>query len=155
MSTLLTAPLTAAQQKAIRDREELWDKAHVIAIDIWLEGFKSGDISFDRMAKEVHSALALIKLPERSKQILIGSMVIEALSIPEPKRTRGSGKRYPTSLKKISPSLVDLIARNENLAKSRYSPNQSAYEKTSLVLKDCGFNVSPDTLINWYHEFHM
>ena len=153
LNTLLTSPLTPEQIKALEKREQLWDSAHVIALDIWLEGFKAGDISFERMSKEVHKALSKIDLPERHKQLILGILINEALSLPEPKRTRGSGKAYPTSLKKISASLVDLISNKEGLAKSRYSPEESAYEKASQVLNDCGFEVSPNTLVNWYSDF--
>lgn len=155
INTLLTTPLTSDEIEALKGRELLWDKAHVITLDIWLEGYKAGDISLERMVREVHSALTSIKLPERSKQLLIGSMINEALSSPEPKRTRGGGKRYPTSLKKISASLVDLIASREKLPKSRYSPNQSAFDKAASVLQECGFNVSIETLIKWRREFHI
>lgn len=153
LNTLLTSPLTPEQIKALEKREQLWDSAHVIALDIWLESFKAGDISFERMSKEVHKALTKIDLPERHKQLILGILINEALSLPEPKRTRGSGKGYPTSLKKISASLVDLISNKEGLAKSRYSPEESAYEKASQVLNDCGFEVSPNTLVNWYSDF--
>lgn len=154
INTLLTSPLTQEQIRALEKREQLWDSAHVIALDIWLEGFKAGDISFERMSKEVHKALTKIDLPVRQKQLILGILIDEALSSPEPKRIRGGGKKYPTSLKKISASLVDLISNKEGLAKSRYSPDESAYEKASQVLNDCGFEVSPNTLINWYSEFH-
>lgn len=151
--TLLTSPLTPEQELALKEQEQLWDRAHVIALNIWLEGFKSGDIGFEKMSNEVHKALTKIALPERHKQRLLGILVNEALLLPKPQRTRGSGKVYPTSLKKIASSLVDQISLNEGLAKSRYSPNESAFEKASQVLADCGFKVSTNTLINWYSEF--
>lgn len=154
MNTLLTSPLTPEQEKILEAQEKLWDKAHVIALNIWLEGFKAGDISLERMSKEVYRALSQISLSEPQKQLLLGMMVNQALSLPEPKRTRGGGKPYPTSLKKISASLVDLISNKENLSKSRYSPAESAYERASQILNDCGFKISPNTLINWYSEFH-
>jgi hypothetical protein len=153
MNTLLTTPLTSEQQKAIEEREQLWDKAHVIALNIWLEGYKAGDISLEHMIKQTHAALNKISLPERQKQLLLGVLVNDALSIAKPKRTRGTGKTYPTALKKISAILVDSVSNREKLSKSRYSPEQTAFEKVSLVLNDCGFEVSPNTLINWYSEY--
>lgn len=152
--TLLTSPLTAEQKQALEGQEQLLDSAHVIALDIWLEGFKAGDISFERMSKEVHKALTKIDLPMRQKELLLGMLINRALTLPEPIRIRGGGKTYPTSLKKISASLVDLISNKEQLSKSRYSPHETAYEKASQVLQDCGFEVSPNTLIKWYSEFH-
>lgn len=154
MNTLLTSPLTSEEMKALEGREQLWDKAHVIALNIWLEGYKAGDIGFERMCIEVNAALTKITLPERQKQLLLGIMVNTALASPPPKRIRGGTTKYPASLKKISTTLVNIVATKEGLSKSRYSPDISAYERASQVLNECGFEVPANTLINWYSEFH-
>ncbi|QWD95053.1 hypothetical protein C2759_02635 [Polynucleobacter sp. MG-Unter2-18] len=153
MNTLLTTPLSPQEKKALGDSKRLLDKAQAIALGIWLEGYKAGDISLERMAKGVYRALITIKLPEGTRKHLLGDMVDQALSMSPPVRTRGGGKIHPISLKKTAVSLVDLIATKEGLSKSRYSPKISAYEKASQILNDCGFAVSANTLINWYSEF--
>ena len=153
MNTLLTTSLSPQEKKSLEDSARLLDKAQVIALGIWLEGYKAGDISLERMTKGVHKALITIKLPEVSRKRLLGDMVDQALTMPPPVRTRGSGKTHPIVLKKTAVSLVELIATTEGLSKSRYSPEMSAYEKASQLLDSCGFSVSANTLVNWYSEF--
>lgn len=152
--TLLTSPLTPEQEVFQREADERIDKAETVALDIWLQGYLVGDVSLERMSREVRAALVRIGVSDRTRCRIIGEMLDKAAAKPEPKRGRGK-KGYPVALKKTSPVIVDLVVEREGLPKTRSDTNKtkSAFERASEILEECGFEVTPETLIKWYTEW--
>lgn len=152
--TLLTSPLTPEQEVFQRKTDERIDKAETVARDIWLQGYLVGDVSLERMSREVRAALVRIGVSDRARCRILGEMLDKAAAKPEPKRGRGK-KGYPVVLKKTSAGIVDLVVEREGLPKTRSDTNKtkSAFERASEILEECGFEVTPETLIKWYTEW--
>lgn len=152
--TLLTSPLTPDQEVFQRKANERIDKAETVALDIWLQGYLVGDVSLERMSREVRVALVRIGVSDRARCRILGEMLDKAAARLEPKRGRGK-KGYPGALKKTSPVIVDLIVKREGLPKTRSDTKKtkSAFERAAEVLGECGFEVTPETLIKWYTEW--
>jgi hypothetical protein len=152
--TLLTAPLTPEQEDFQRRTDARIDKAEAVALDIWLQGYLVGDVSLERMSREVRVALVRIGVSDRARRRILGEMLDKAAARAEPKRGQGK-KGYPGALKKTSPVIVDLVVEREGLPKTRSDTKKtkSAFERASEVLGECGFEVAPETLIKWYTEW--
>lgn len=152
--TLLTAPLTPEQEALLHRTDARISMAETVALDIWLQGYIVGEVSLERMSREVRAALIKIGVSDRARCRILGEMLDKATARSEPKRSRGK-KGYPVALKKISPFIVDLVVKRENLPKTRSDTKKtkSAFERTSEVLLECGFEVTPETLIKWYTEW--
>ena len=105
--TLLTSPLTLDQEVFQRKANERIDKAETVALDIWLQGYLVGDVSLERMSREVRVALVRIGVSDRARCRILGEMLDKAAARPEPKRGRGK-KGYPGVLKKTSPVIVQI-----------------------------------------------
>ncbi|MCM0028704.1 MAG: hypothetical protein NBV55_03285 [Polynucleobacter sp.] len=152
--TLLTAPLTPEQEALQRRIYVRIDKAETVALDIWLQGYLVGDVSLERMSREVRASLVRIGVSDRARCRILGEMLDKVAVRPEPKRGRGK-KGYPVALKKTSPTIVDLVVEREGLPKTRSGTKKtkSAFERAAEVLEECGFEVTPETLIKWYTEW--
>lgn len=152
--TLLTSPLTPEQEASQRKAHERIDKAETVALDIWLQGYLVGDVSLERMSREVRAALVRIGVSDRARCRILGEMLDKVAAKPEPKRGRGK-KGYPVALKKTAPVIVDLVVKREGLPKTRSDTKKtkSAFERTAEVLEECGFEVTPETIIKWYTEW--
>jgi hypothetical protein len=152
--TLLTAPLTPEQDDFQRRTDSRIDKAETVALDIWLQGYLVGDVSLERMSREVRAALVRIGVSDRVRCRILGELLDKAAARPAPKRGRGK-KGYPVALKKTSPVIVDLVVKREGLPKPRSDTKKtkSAFERAAEVLEECGFEVMPETLIKWYTEW--
>ena len=148
--TLLTMSLTPEQVNAQHQANDLLCRAETVALDIWLQEYLVGGVSLERMCREVRGALVKIGVPERARYRILGVMIDKVASAPEPKRGRGK-KGYPIALKKATPRILALVVEREKLPKTRSETKQSksAFERTSEVLEQCGFNVSPETIIKW------
>ena len=152
--TLLTAPLTPKQEALQRRTDARIDKAETVALDIWLQGYLIGDVSLERMSREVRAALVRIGVSDRARCRILGEMLDKVAAKPEPKRGRGK-KGYPVALKKAAPVIVDWVVKREGLSKTRSDTKKtkSAFERTAEVLEECGFEVTPETIIKWYTEW--
>lgn len=152
--TLLTSALTSEEEAAHRKAEAQLGKAKTVALGIWLEEYLVGGVSLERMAREVKSALEKIGVSKPVRHMILGEMLDRATSIPEPKRGRGR-KGHPVSLKITAAIIVDLIANAEQLPKTRSETRKktSAFQRASEVIADCGFSVSPETLIDWHSDW--
>ncbi len=152
--TLLTSPLTPDQEVFQRKANERIDKAETVALDIWLQGYLVGDVSLERMSREVRVALVRIGVSDRARCRILGEMLDKVAAKPEPKRGRGK-KGYPVALKKAAPVIVDWVVKREGLSKTRSDTKKtkSAFERTAEVLEECGFEVTPETIIKWYTEW--
>lgn len=152
--TLLTSPLTPEQEASQRKAHERIDKAETVALDIWLQGCLVGDVSLERMSREVRTALVRIGVSDRSRCRILGELLDKAAAKPEPRRGKGK-KGYPVALKKTAPEIVDLVVKREGLPKTRSDTKKkkSAFERTAEILHECGFEVNPETLIKWYTEW--
>lgn len=152
--TLLTAPLKPKQKALQRRTDARIDKAETVALDIWLQGYLVGDVSLERMSREVRTALVRIGVSDRARCRILGEMLDKVAATPEPKRGRGK-KGYPVALKKTAPVIVDWVVKREGLSKTRSDTKKtkSAFERTAEVLEECGFEVTPETIIKWYTEW--
>lgn len=152
--TLLTSPLTI-EQKIDRDKlEKRVSKAETVALGIWLLEYQVGGVSLERMTREVRSALVRIGVSEQTRHRILGNLLDQVASVPQP--VRGKGKKgYPVSLKKTATHIVDLVAKSEGLPKTRSETKKkmSAFERTSEILRECGFEVKPETIIDWYSDW--
>jgi len=152
--TLLTSPLTP-EQKRYRDQEQnRINKAEIVALGIWLQEYQVGGVSLERMSREVRAALIRIGVSEQVRHRILGEMLDQLTSLPQPSRSRGK-KGYPISLKKTSANIVDLVVKKEGLPKTRSDTKKkiSAFERTSDILRECGFEVKPETIIDWYSDW--
>ena len=152
--TLLTSPLSPEQKAFQRKADKRIEKAEIVALDIWLQGYLVGDVALERMSREVKAALVRMALSDRARRRILGEILDKATDRPEPKR--GTGKKgYPVALKKTAPVIVDLVVEREGLPKTRSNTKKtkSAYERTAEVLEECGFEVTPETVIKWYTEW--
>ena len=152
--TLLTSPLTS-DQKAFRQRlDKQVSKAETVALGIWLLEYQVGGVSLERMSREVKDALIKIGVSERVRQRVLGQMLDEVTSVSQPKRGKGR-KGYPIALKKTAAIIVEMVAKAERLPKTRSETKKkiSAFERTSEILTECGFDVKPETLIDWHSDW--
>ena len=76
--TLLTSPLTPEQEASQRKAYERIDKAETVALDIWLQGYLVGDVSLERMSREVRAALVRIGVSDRSRCRILGELLDKA-----------------------------------------------------------------------------
>ena len=152
--TLLTSPLTP-EQKHYRDQEEnRINKAEVVALGIWLQEYQVGGVSLERMTREVRAALIRIGVSEEIRHRILGELLDQLTSVPQPLRSKGK-KGYPISLKKNAALIVDLVVERESLPKTRSATRKkmSAFERTADILRECGFEVKPETIIDWYSDW--
>ena len=152
--TLLTSPLTP-EQKRHRDQEEnRINKAEIVALGIWLQEYQVGGVSLERMTREVRAALIRIGVSEGVRHRILGELLDQLTSVPQPLRSKGK-KGYPISLKKNAALIVDLVVEREGLPKTRSATRKkkSAFERTADILRECGFEVKPETIIDWYSDW--
>lgn len=152
MTTLLTQLMSENERRELTQHQQRLNKAQAVALGIWLEAYKAGDVGFEKMIKSTHHCLERIGVSEGSKVRILGTLVNDALSYPVPKKSRGGTVKLPLALRKTAATLVDLVSTQERLPKTRYSVTKSAYEKVSEILRDAGFDVSPSTVIKWASE---
>lgn len=152
--TLLTSPLTDDQKIFTQQLGKQVSKAETVAMGIWLLEYQVGGVSLERMSREVKAALIKIGVSERVRQRILGQMLDEATSVPQPKRGKGK-KGYPIALKKTAAIIVEMVAKTERLPKTRSETKKkiSAFERTSQILAECGFEVKPETVIDWHSDW--
>jgi hypothetical protein len=152
--TLLTSPLTNDQMVFRQKMDKQVRKAETVALGIWLLEYQVGGVSLERMSREVKAALIKIGVSERTRQQILGEMLDQAISVPQPKRGKGR-KGYPISLKKTAAIIVEIVAKTEKLPKTRSETKKkiSAFERTSEILAECGFDVKPETVIDWHSDW--
>ena len=152
MTTLLTQPMSENERRELTQHQQRLNKAQAVALGIWLEAYKAGDVGFEKMIKSTHHCLERIGVSEGTKVRILGTLVNDALSYPVPKKSRGGTVKHPLALRKNAATLVDLVSTRERLPKTRYAVTKSAYEKVSELLWGSGFDVSPSTIIKWVSE---
>ncbi len=152
MTTLLTQPMSDDEKRALNQHQQRMNKAQSVALGIWLEAYKAGDVGFEKMIQSTYQCLRRIGVSETLKVRILGTLVNKALSYPVPKKSRGGTVKLPLALRKTSAILVELVSTRERLPKTRYAVTQSAYERVSEILRDAGFDVTPSTLIKWNTE---
>ena len=152
--TLLTSPLTSDQKSLRQKLDKQVSKAETVALGIWLLEYQVGGVSLERMSREVKDALIKIGVSERVRQRVLGQMLDEVTSVPQPKRGKGR-KGYPIALKNTAAIIVEMVAKTERLPKTRSETKKkiSAFERTSQILAECGFDVKPETLIDWHSDW--
>jgi hypothetical protein len=152
--TLLTSPLTSDQKIFRQMLDKQVSKAETVALGIWLLEYQVGGVSLERMSREVREALIKIGVSERVRQRILGQMLDEVTAVPQPKRGKGR-KGHPVALKKTAAIIVEMVAKTERLPKTRNETKKkvSAFERTSQILTECGFDVKPETVIDWHSDW--
>ncbi len=149
MSTLLGSgyiPLSEEQRKA---KEEAYDKARLIAWEVWYQAFECGSISLDDLLRNAQRSLIKLGVEDYLRWKTLGLLAERALKSDPPKRSRGN-KGQPESLRNIARQLVDL-ANNDGFVLSRLSPSNTAFEHVAEMLANLGISVTPRQAEDWYY----
>lgn len=151
--TLLGRPVTP-EEKAEQQREQkAWDKAREIVIDGFLDGYRRGELTLDKLCRYVVRATKPLKdfpMLGARRQQLVGAVIEHALTITPQKRGRGN-RGEPTWIRKTSVGLVQLARQREKLPvnRDRKAVGMTAFERVSEIWKDLGVTATPAQVEKW------
>jgi hypothetical protein len=68
---------------------------------------------------------------------------------------RGNREFEKFGVRENAALIVDLVVEREGLPKTRSATRKkmSAFERTADILRECGFEVKPETIIDWYSDW--
>lgn len=147
-STLLTAPTPPAIAAEMRRKELMVERARILVLDVWLEGYKAGEVTLEKLCRK--SRQALIRVPEGHRQRALGQMLDAALMADVPPRGRGN-KGQPNTLRDLAVKMVD-IAHDEYGLNVGRGDKETAFERVVEILTDLGVGgLTPRQVEDWYY----
>ncbi len=153
-TSLLGGPFPAElEEKWAKEREQEQqqaDKAGALR-ELLLEGYRSGDLSFEQYARLVQVVIR-VNTPDKPNTMhrWFGEAVAAALATDRQKPGRGN-RGIPQSIRAAALEILEAVRRREGLPLTRVSPN--AYERCCEIFRDAGYpSISPYELERWRSE---
>ena len=147
-SSLLTAPVPPEIAAEMRRKEEMVERARILVLDVWLEAYKAGDLTLEKLCRK--SRQALIRVPEGHRQRALGQMLDAALMANVPPRQRGN-KGEPYTLRDLAVKMVDIAHDEHGLTLAR-GDKETAFGRVVQILTDLGVGgLSPRQVEDWYY----
>jgi hypothetical protein len=149
--TLLTAPSPPEIVAEMRRKEEMVERARILVLDVWLEAYKAGELTLEKLCRK--SRQALIRIPVGHRERALGQMLDAALVANVPPRTRGN-KGEPSALKALTKGLVTIASEEYGHALSRDAKEKTtAFARVAEILTDLGVGgITPRQIEEWYYE---
>lgn len=153
--SLLTAPLPPEVEAEMRRKEEQVDRARILVLEIWLQAYKSGDLTLDKLCMK--SRQALKRVGEGHRQRALGQMLDAALGAYErgevPPRPRGN-KGEPPQLRDLARGMVTIANEEYGHPLNRAGNDKpSAFERVAEILTDLGVGgLTPRQIEQWHYE---
>lgn len=149
--TLLTAPTPPEIEAEMRRKEEMVECARILVLGVWLEAYKAGHLTLEKLCRK--SRQALIRVPVGHRERALGQMLDAALVMDVPQRTRGN-KGEPLALKALAKELVTIANTDHGHTLSRDSKGKAtAFVRVAEILTDLGVGgVTPRQIEDWYYE---
>ena len=140
-------PLTEQQRV---EQEQAYEKARVIAWQIWFAAYESGSLSLEELLRHARRSLEKLRIDDFLRWKTLGQLVEHALKIHPPKRSRGN-KGKPKALREIAISLVELANKREGhvLSRGKKSEEQTAFEFVAGLMANLGIAVTPRQIELW------
>ena len=148
--TLLTDGWSPPSEEQRKAKDAAYEKARLIAWDIWYQAYSSGDISLDILLRNAQRSLVKLDVDDFLRWKTLGLLVENALKAEPPKRTRGN-KGQPEALRKIARQLVKM-ANDDGFVLSRSSSMETAFERASNIMAELGVSALPRQVEDWYYE---
>lgn len=142
MGTLLTDPTSPEIDAETQRRERVIDQARCI-IEIYLQGYKEGDVTYAEMFRVAKQAVRL--LGEGHRERILGQLADAAPVEPPPRRAR---RGMPQAMRRAVAAVVDRIAEAEQLSKIA---DGDLWERTSEVFAALGFTLSARQAATCYY----
>lgn len=139
----------------MRRKEEQVERARTLVLEIWLQAYKSGDLTLEKLCMK--SRQALKRVAEGHRQRALGQMLDAALGAYErgevPPRSRGN-KGEPPQLRELARGMV-MIANEEYGHPLNRAGNDkpSAFDRVAEILTDLGVGgLTPRQIEQWHYE---
>lgn len=145
-TSLLTAPVPPEIAAEMRRKEEMVERARILVMEVWLEAYKAGELTLEKLCRK--SRQALIRVPEGHRQRALGQMLDLALMVDVPARSRGN-KGEPYAIRKLARDLAAIAHDEYGLVIGR---SGTAWERVAEILVDLGVGVTPRQIEEWCYE---
>lgn len=131
-----------------RKAQEDFDRAQMLAMEIWLDAYAKGERGFLPMCEAMRHSLDVMGLPIGLRHRVLGALVDEALAIQPKKKTAGK-KGLPRAVRTIAIQLVERVAKKEGLPRAS-TDGGDATARVAEIMGEIGIDVSEATVRTWW-----
>lgn len=141
-------PEMEARLKAERELEQKRSNRAGRLMELMLDGYRSGELSFELYARLIQTAIT-VNTPDKpnTRNRWLGEAITAALASERQNPGRGR-KGVPKSIRGAALEILDAIVKREGLPLTRAPGN--AFERCCEIFTDAGYpGISPGELERW------
>jgi len=152
----ITPEQEAAMERDRIERERRAGKLQLLAVEIWLEGYKESEIDLGTLCRRVRDVAVAQGLSDKMTEAWIGHVALAALRVSQTRRPRSNGTA--TALKRVAYELVEHASREWGAPKNRVGgkggTNVTAYQLAADALKSAGVEAANARLVErWSQDY--